>query len=66
MCIRDSRVRVLEKGRLDEQVKRVFLDAYQRAPDAEELRLAKRLARQYGLVTLCRSLFNSNEFVILN
>ena len=61
-----DRVRVLEKGRLDEQVKRVFLDAYQRAPDAEELRLAKRLAEQYGLVTLCRSLFNSNEFVILN
>jgi hypothetical protein len=61
-----DRVQVLEKGRLDEQVKRVFLDAYQRAPDAEELRLAKRLAGQYGLVTLCRSLFNSNEFVILN
>ncbi len=61
-----DRVRVLENGRLDEQVKRLFLDAYQRAPDAEELRLAKRLAEQYGLVTLCRSLFDSNEFVILN
>lgn len=61
-----DRVQVLEKGSLDEQVKRVFLDAYQRAPDAEELVLAKRLAGQYGLVTLCRSLFNSNEFVILN
>jgi hypothetical protein len=61
-----DRVQALEKGRLDEQVKRVFLDAYQRAPDAEELFLAKRLAGQYGLVTLCRSLFNSNEFVILN
>jgi hypothetical protein len=43
-----------------------FLDAFQRQPDAEELRLAKRLAGEYGLVTLCRSLFNSNEFVILN
>jgi len=61
-----DRVQVLEKGSLDEQVKRVFLDAYQRAPDAKELRLAKRLAGQYGLVTLCRSLFNSNEFVILD
>ena len=61
-----DRVQVLEKGRLDKQVNRVFLDAYQRAPDAEELRLAKRLAEQYGLVTLCRSLFNSNEFVILD
>ena len=61
-----DRVQALEKGRLDEQVKRVFLDAYQRLPDAEELLLAKRLAVQYGLVTLCRSLFNSNEFVILN
>ena len=45
-----DRVQALEKGRLDEQVKRVFLDAYQRAPDAEELFLAKRLAGQYGLV----------------
>ena len=33
---------------------------------ADELRLAKLLADEYGLTTLCRSLFNSNEFVILN
>ena len=53
MCIRD-------------RVKQIFLDAFQRQPDAEELRLAKRLAGEYGLATLCRSLFNINEFVILN
>jgi hypothetical protein len=51
--MRSSRV---SSSCLDEQVKRVFLDDYQRTPDAEEL----RLAGQYGLVTLCRSLFNSN------
>ncbi|MDP6794616.1 MAG: DUF1553 domain-containing protein [Verrucomicrobiota bacterium] len=54
------------ESNLDVQVKQVFLDAFQREPDAGELRLAKHLAREYGLVTLCRSLFNSNEFVILN
>ena len=61
-----DRVASHAKGNLDEQVKQIFLDAFQRQPDAEELRLAKRLAGEYGLVTLCRSLFNSNEFVILN
>ncbi|MDD9865874.1 MAG: DUF1553 domain-containing protein [Verrucomicrobiales bacterium] len=54
------------KGNLDAQVTQVFRDAFQREPDADELRLAKRLAKEYGLTTLCRSLFNSNEFVILN
>ena len=54
------------KGNLDAQVTQVFRDAFQREPDADELRLAKRLAKEHGLPTLCRSLFNSNEFVILN
>ena len=54
------------KGNFDAQVTQVLLDAFQREPDADELRLAKRLAKEYGLTTLCRSLFNSNEFVILN
>jgi len=61
-----DRVSAGNKGNLEAQVKHVFRDAFQREPDADELRLAKRLAGQYGLVTLCRSLFNSNEFVILN
>jgi len=61
-----DRVASHAKGNLDEQVKQIFLDAFQRQPDAEELRLAKRLAGEYGLATLCRSLFNINEFVILN
>ncbi|MEE2947363.1 MAG: DUF1553 domain-containing protein [Verrucomicrobiota bacterium] len=54
------------KGNLDAQVKQVFRDTFQREPDADELHLAKLLADEYGLATLCRSLFNSNEFVILN
>ena len=61
-----DRVTTRVKGNLDAQVTQVFRDAFQREPDAEELRLAKRLAKEYGLTTLCRSLFNSNEFVILN
>ncbi len=61
-----DRVAADAKGNLDAQVTQVFRDAFQREPDADELRLAKRLAKEYGLTTLCRSLFNSNEFVILN
>ena len=61
-----DRVKTHAKGNLDAQVTQVFRDAFQREPDADELRLAKRLAKEYGLTTLCRSLFNSNEFVILN
>ena len=61
-----ERVKAGAKDNLDVQVKQVFLDAFQRKPDPDELRLAKRLAVDYGLVTLCRSLFNTNEFIILN
>ena len=61
-----ERVKAGAKDNLDVQVKQVFLDAFQRKPDPDELRLAKRLAGDYGLVTLCRSLFNTNEFIILN
>jgi len=61
-----DRVAAGANGNLEAQVTQVFRDAFQREPDDDELRLAKRLANKYGLVTLCRSLFNSNEFVILN
>ena len=61
-----TRIKGLWDDNLDQQVNRVFLDTIQRKPDSEEMRLAKKLIKDYGLTTLCRSLFNSNEFVILN
>ena len=62
-----DRVTTHAEGKLDAQVTQVFRDAFQREPDADEsCALAKRLAKEYGLTTLCRSLFNSNEFATLN
>ena len=61
-----NRISMLSNGNLDKQVEHAFLDTLQRNPDFEEMILAKQLVKDYGLSTLCRSLFNSNEFVIIN
>jgi len=61
-----NRLKAISDGNQDTQVEQAFLRAFQRNPDFEEMLLAKRLVKDYGLTTLCRSLFNSNEFVIIN
>ena len=61
-----NRLKALSDGNRDKQIEQAFLSAFQRNPDSEEMLLAKRLIKDYGLSTLCRSLFNSNEFVIIN
>ncbi len=48
------------------QVIRAFALAFQRAPAAEELREAQALVDAQGLESLCRLLFNANEFVHLD
>jgi hypothetical protein len=48
------------------QVRRAFLLAYGRPPDAEEITLSVRLIRQHGLRAFCRALLNSNELISLN
>jgi hypothetical protein len=48
------------------QVRRAFLLAYGRPPDAEEVTLSVRLIRQHGLRAFCRALLNSNELISLN
>jgi hypothetical protein len=48
------------------QVCRAFLLAYGRRPDAEEVRLAARLARRHGLRAFCRAVLNSNELIAVN
>ena len=61
-----NRIKSLSDGNRNKQVEQAFLFAFQRNPNSEEMLLAKRLIQDYGLTTLCRSLFNSNEFVIIN
>jgi hypothetical protein len=50
---------------VDEQIRRVYQHALSRDPTAGELREAADVARAHGLATLCRALFNSNEFLFL-
>jgi len=45
------------------QIARAYQLALSREPRAEELLEAEPIARQHGLATLCRALFNSNEFL---
>ncbi len=47
----------------EKQVRRAWQLAYQRDPTADELKLATKLVTDHGLKSLCRVLFNSNEFV---
>ncbi|MEW6306055.1 MAG: PSD1 and planctomycete cytochrome C domain-containing protein [Verrucomicrobiota bacterium] len=47
------------------QIRRAYQLAFSRDPRAEELRDAEPVVREHGLATLCRALFNSNEFLFL-
>ena len=47
------------------QIKRAYLLALSRAPTADELRETEPIIRQHGIATLCRALFNSNEFLFI-
>ncbi|WP_245958245.1 DUF1553 domain-containing protein [Roseimicrobium gellanilyticum] len=49
-----------------EQVTRAVELAFQRRPDSQELEGAIKLVEQQGLPSLCRLLFNANEFVHLD
>ena len=47
------------------QVCRTYETALNRQPDTDELADIVPVVRDYGLATLCRALFNSNEFLFL-
>lgn len=51
---------------LVELVRCVFRLALARAPRAAEEPAATMLVQQYGLVALCRAMFNTNEFIYLD
>jgi hypothetical protein len=50
---------------LSKQIKRAYQLALSREPTADELRDTKTIIRQHGISTLCRALFNSNEFLFI-
>ena len=47
------------------QVDRAFQLAYARSPDAVEASASEAVVREHGLPTLCRVIFNSNEFLFV-
>jgi len=47
------------------EVRRAWLLALGREPDAEELADATAVVREHGLATLCRALYNSSEFLFI-
>ncbi|MCP4849628.1 MAG: DUF1553 domain-containing protein [Verrucomicrobiaceae bacterium] len=52
-------------GDVAKQVELVYSLAYGRVPDVEEKKQAGQLVSKHGLSALCRVLFNSNEFVVI-
>jgi mono/diheme cytochrome c family protein len=47
------------------QIRLAFLRAFGREPDADEMAAGVRLVQSQGLVTLCRALYNADEFVYI-
>jgi hypothetical protein len=47
------------------QIRRAYQLALNRDPSPDELRDTEPVVRQHGLATLCRALFNSNEFLFV-
>jgi len=50
---------------VSKQIVRTFQHAYQRDPSSTELEEIEPVVQQYGLATLCRAIFNSNEFLFV-
>jgi len=48
-----------------QQIQQVYLLALNRNPSEVELKDVEPIVREYGLATLCRVLFNSNEFLFI-
>ena len=58
-----GRLRREAGGDPDEQTRRAFRLAFGRFPSADEQVASVRLIERHGLPSLCRALFNANEFV---
>jgi hypothetical protein len=58
--------RVRDEPNFAARVRRVYALAYQREPDAEELRAAVQAIETHGLGTFCRAVLNSNELLFVD
>ena len=47
------------------QIHRAVLLAFGREASAEEIAAGSRLIAEHGLPSLCRALYNANEFIML-
>ncbi len=61
-----ERVRNQSAGDIDHQVTLSWHHVLGRSPSAQEKRRSVRLVRDHGLPLLCRVLFNSNEFLLID
>ncbi|MFP6767548.1 MAG: DUF1553 domain-containing protein, partial [Planctomycetaceae bacterium] len=50
---------------IERQITRGWQLAVQHDPDPRQRRLSRELLRNHGLPTLCRALFNTNDFIII-
>jgi hypothetical protein len=53
-------------GDLPAQITAAYRVAFNRRPTANELRLLSACARKYGLASVCRLIFNTNEFIFID
>ncbi|MEY4483396.1 MAG: hypothetical protein RL693_848 [Verrucomicrobiota bacterium] len=60
-----SRVKASAGNDIAKQIRLTYQLALSRDPSAEELHDIEPAVREHGLATLCRALFNSNEFLFL-
>jgi hypothetical protein len=60
-----SRVKMEVGGDIAKQIAHAYQLALSREPTREELDETQPIVRQHGIATLCRALFNSNEFLFV-
>jgi mono/diheme cytochrome c family protein len=60
-----ARVKKESGDNIATQIRRTFQLALNRDPSDDDIRDAEPAVREHGLATLCRALFNSNEFLFL-
>lgn len=60
-----NRVREAAGDNLDGQIRHAFELSLTRPPNDEELADCRTVVGEHGLATLCRALFNSNEFLFM-
>ena len=60
-----KRVERESRPEISDHVRRAFLITLGRGPRADEVAAGEKLVQQHGLSSLCRALFNTNEFLFI-